>query len=122
MTKILYVDDIDFCDGMLERRLIRRGFNCIRARDGAQAIKIAHVEMPDLILMDLAMPVMDGWEATKRIKASDQTKHIPIIALSALVSMIEEKAEAFAVGCDDCQEKPIELPLLLEKMNRLLSH
>ncbi|MCV6639073.1 response regulator [Candidatus Albibeggiatoa sp. nov. NOAA] len=117
--KILYVDDNEMSDGMVERRLIRRGFNCVRAMDGQQAVDFAHRELPDLILMDMSLPVKTGWDATREIKEAEDTKHIPIIALTAH-AMSVDREYALKAGCDDYQPKPVELPRLLEKIHKLL--
>jgi two-component system, cell cycle response regulator DivK len=87
--------------------------------DGGQGVAMAASEKPDLILMDMSLPVMDGWEATRRVKADDSTKSIPIIALTAH-ALVEDKEKAFAAGCDDFDTKPVELPRLLEKIKALL--
>jgi CheY-like chemotaxis protein len=116
--KILYVEDNDDNIYMLENRLKRAGFTVVIARDGAQGVDLANVEQPDLILMDLGLPVLDGWEATRRIKAAPETKHIPVIALTA-DAMTGEREKAIAAGCDDFDTKPVELPRLLEKIRAL---
>jgi two-component system, cell cycle response regulator DivK len=120
MAKILHVEDNTMNDGMLGRRLKRKGFEYVRAYDGEEAVQLAHSELPDLILMDMSLPVKDGWTATKEIKAAEKTQHIPIIALTAH-EMSGDREQALAAGCDDYDTKPIELPRLVEKMNRLLS-
>lgn len=117
--KILYVEDNDDNIYMLERRLKRAGFIVMIARDGAEGVAMAGAEQPDLILMDMGLPVLDGWEATRQIKAAPQTKHIPVIALTAN-AMTGDEAKAIAAGCDDFDTKPVELPRLLEKMQALL--
>ena len=116
--KILYVEDNDDNIYMLEKRLKRAGFSVLIARDGAQGVAMAASECPDLILMDLGLPVLDGWEATRRIKAAPQTKHIPVIALTAN-AMTGDKEKAIAAGCDDFDTKPVELPRLLGKIRAL---
>jgi len=116
--KILYVEDNDDNIYMLENRLKRAGFTVMIARDGAQGVAMAGAEQPDLILMDLSLPVLDGWEATRRIKAAPQTKHIPVIALTAN-AMTGDKEKAMAAGCDDFDTKPVELPRLLGKIQAL---
>lgn len=116
---ILYVEDNDDNIYMLENRLKRAGFTVLIARDGAQGVAMALAEMPDLILMDMSLPVLDGWEATRQIKAAPQTKHIPVIALTAS-AMDSDKEKAFAVGCDDFDTKPVELPRLLGKIRALV--
>ena len=116
--KILYVEDNDDNIYMLEKRLKRAGFTVVIARDGAQGVDLANIEQPDLILMDLGLPVLDGWEATRRIKAAPETKHIPVIALTA-DAMTGEREKAIAAGCDDFDTKPVEMPRLLEKIRAL---
>ena len=117
--KILYVEDNDDNIYMLEKRLKRAGFDVLIARDGAQGVAMAAAELPDLILMDLGLPVLDGWEATRQIKAAPQTKHIPVIALTAN-AMTGDKEKAIAAGCDDFDTKPVELPRLLGKIQALV--
>jgi CheY-like chemotaxis protein len=116
--KILYVEDNDDNIFMLKNRLTRAGFTVIIANDGAQGVAIAFSERPDLILMDLSLPVLDGWEATRQIKAAPDTKHIPVIALTAH-AMAGDREKALAAGCDDFDTKPIELPRLLAKIKAL---
>jgi two-component system, cell cycle response regulator DivK len=117
--KILYVEDNDDNIYMLEKRLKRAGFTVMIARDGAQGVAMAAAELPDLILMDLGLPVLDGWEATRRIKAAPQTKHIPVIALTAN-AMTGDREKAVAAGCDDSDTKPVDLPRLLGKIQALV--
>ena len=119
MTKILYVEDNEDNVYMLSRRLRRNGHEVIVAADGEQGLAMARAEAPALILMDLRLPVMDGWEATRRLKATPETRDIPIIALSAHV-LTGDKEKALAAGCDDYDTKPVNLPRLLEKMAALL--
>ena len=119
MAKILYVEDNEDNVYMLTRRLRRNGHEVIVAADGEQGLAMARAEAPALILMDLSLPVMDGWEATRRLKATPETRDIPIIALSAHV-MTGDKEKALAAGCDDYDTKPVNLPRLLEKMAALL--
>ena len=116
--KILYVEDNDDNIFMLKNRLTRAGFTVIIATDGAQGVAMALSERPDLILMDLSLPVLDGWEATRQIKAAADTKHIPVIALTAN-AMAGDREKALAAGCDDYDTKPIELPRLLGKIKAL---
>ena len=116
--KILYVEDNEDNIYMLERRLKRAGFDVVIARDGAQGVAMAAAELPELILMDMGLPVLDGWEATSQIKAAQQTKHIPVIALTAN-AMSGDREKALAAGCDDFDTKPVELPRLLAKMQAL---
>lgn len=117
--KILYVEDNDDNIYMLEKRLTRAGFSVMIARDGAQGVAMALAELPDLILMDMSLPVLDGWEATRQIKAAPQTKHIPVIALTAS-AMSSDKEKAMVAGCDDFDTKPVELPRLLGKIQALV--
>ena len=116
--KILYVEDNDDNIFMLKNRLIRAGHTVVVATDGAQGVAMASSERPDMILMDLSLPVLDGWEATRRIKTARDTKHIPVIALTAN-AMAGDREKALAAGCDDYDTKPIELPRLLEKIKDL---
>ena len=118
MSKILLVEDNDLNRDMLSRRLKRRGFEVILATDGKEGLDRAS-ENPDLILMDMSLPVMDGWEATRRIKAQDETKKIPVIALTAH-AMSGDREKTLEAGCDDYDTKPIELPRLLKKIREIL--
>jgi two-component system cell cycle response regulator DivK len=113
--RILYVEDNDDNVYMLKNRLTRAGFTVIVATDGAQGVAMATSEQPDLILMDLTLPDIDGEEATRRIKGDPATKHIPVIALTAN-AMPGDREKALAAGCDDFDTKPVELPRLLEKI------
>ena len=119
MTKILLVEDNEMNRDMLSRRFERKGYTVAIAVDGQQAVDAALADPPALILMDMSLPVLDGWEATRRIKADSRTKHIPIIALTAHAMQGDEQ-KAKDAGCDDYDVKPVELPRLLEKMERLL--
>jgi CheY-like chemotaxis protein len=119
MAKILLVEDNEMNRDMLSRRLIRKGFDVVMAVDGEQAIALAQSELPDLILMDMSLPVIDGWEATRRVKAADTTSKIPIIALTAH-AMAGDREKTLNAGCDDYDTKPIEMPRLLEKIETLL--
>ncbi len=119
MAKILLVEDNEMNRDMLSRRLTRRGYTVVIAEDGQQGVDMATSERPDLILMDMSLPVMDGWEATRRIKESGATTSIPVIALTAH-AMSEDRDQALAAGCEDFDTKPVELDRLLEKINRLL--
>jgi CheY-like chemotaxis protein len=121
MAKILLVEDNEMNRDMLSRRLARRGFDVVIAADGEQAVAMAHSEAPALILMDISLPIFDGWEATRRIKAAPDTKAIPIIALTAH-AMAGDREKSLEAGCDDYDTKPIELPRLLEKITALLEH
>jgi CheY-like chemotaxis protein len=116
--RILYVEDNDDNIYMLKNRLTRAGFTVIIATDGAQGVAIAASEQPDLILMDLTLPNIDGEEATRRIKADPATRNIPVIALTAN-AMPEDREKALAAGCDDFDTKPVELPRLLDKIRAL---
>ena len=120
MTKILYVEDNDDNVYMLRSRLTRAGFTVIVAGDGEQGVAMATSEAPALILMDLSLPVLDGWEATRRLKAAPETATIPIVALSAH-AMEGERARALASGCDDFDTKPVEFARLLDKIRTLLA-
>jgi len=116
--KILYVEDNDDNVYMLRNRLTRAGFTVVIATDGVQGVAMAGSERPDLIIMDLTLPDMDGWEATRRIKADPATKHIPVVALTAN-AMEGDREKALAAGCDDFDTKPVELPRLLNKIRAL---
>jgi CheY-like chemotaxis protein len=120
MAKILLVEDNEMNRDMLSRRLMRKGFEVVMAVDGGEAVTMAEGERPDLILMDMSLPVIDGWEATRRVKAAETTGHIPIIALTAH-AMAGDREKALGAGCDDYDTKPIEMPRLLEKIDALLA-
>jgi two-component system cell cycle response regulator DivK len=119
MAKVLLVEDNEMNRDMLSRRLARRGFEVVMAVDGEQGVQMAKEERPDLILMDMSLPVLDGWGATRQIKADSSTQSIPLIALTAH-AMAGDRDKALQAGCDDYDTKPIELPRLLSKMERLL--
>jgi CheY-like chemotaxis protein len=119
MTRILYVEDNEDNVYMLTRRLERAGFEVVVAADGEQGVEMARAKRPDLILMDLSLPVLDGWEATRRLKAAEATRAIPIIALSAH-AMPGDREKALEAGCDDYDAKPVKLPSLLAKIRALL--
>jgi CheY-like chemotaxis protein len=119
MTKILLVEDNEMNRDMLSRRLIRKGYEVVMALDGRQAVEMAAGENPDLIIMDMSLPVIDGWEATRQVKAAPETRAIPVIALTAH-AMAGDREKAIEAGCDDYDTKPIELPRLLEKITSLL--
>jgi CheY-like chemotaxis protein len=104
---------------MLTRRLIRKGFEVLVAPDGQQGLALARSAIPDLILMDMSLPVLDGWEATRQLKATPETQHIPVIALTAH-AMSGDREKALEAGCDDYDTKPIEFPALLTKIELLL--
>lgn len=120
MPKILLVEDNEMNRDMLLRRLKRRGFDVAIAIDGGQGVDMATSEAPDLILMDMSLPVLDGWEATRRIKAAPETHSIPIIALTAH-AMSGDREKCLDAGCDDYDTKPVEFPRLLEKIQSLIS-
>lgn len=119
MPKILLVEDNEMNRDMLSRRLARKGYEVVIAVDGGQGVDMARSEKPDLILMDMSLPVKDGWTATRELKAAEDTKQIPIIALTAH-AMSGDREQALAAGCDDYDTKPIELPRLLGKIETLL--
>lgn len=119
MVKILLVEDNELNRDMLSRRLIRYGFDVALAVDGIESILLAKSETPDLILMDMSLPVMDGWEATQKLKADPETQHIPVIALTAH-AMGDDKQKAMKAGCDDYDTKPVELSRLLTKIAKFL--
>jgi CheY-like chemotaxis protein len=120
MTKILLVEDNEMNRDMLSRRLIRSGFEVITAVNGEEGLGLASSESPDLILLDLSLPVLDGWEVARRLKVDTSTFRIPIIALTAR-AMAQDKESALAAGCDDYDTKPVELQRLLEKIKTLLT-
>lgn len=115
MYKILLVEDNEMNRDMLSRRLLRKGYEVIMAMDGQQGVDAARSESPDLILMDMSLPILDGWNATRQLKASPETKEIPIIALTAH-AMATDRDQAFEAGCDDFDTKPVEWNRLLEKI------
>jgi len=119
MTKILLVEDNEMNRDMLSRRLTRNGYEVAIAIDGQQGVDMAASEAPDIILMDMSLPVIDGWEATRRVKAAEATKAIPIIALTAH-AMVGDREKAIEAGCTDYDTKPIDLPRLLGKIQALL--
>jgi CheY-like chemotaxis protein len=120
MAKILLVEDNEMSRDMLSRRLQRRGHDVVVAVDGVQALELAGSEQPALILMDMSLPVLDGWEATRRLKADEATRAIPVIALTAH-AMSGDKAKALEAGCDDYDVKPVEFARLSAKIETLLS-
>lgn len=120
MAKILLVEDNEMNRDMLSRRLARNGFEVVMAVNGQEGVAMATSETPDLILMDMSLPVLDGWDATRQLKANPDTAGIPVIALTAH-AMPSDKEKALAAGCDDFDTKPIELPRLLEKMKALMA-
>jgi two-component system cell cycle response regulator DivK len=119
MPKILLVEDNEMNRDMLSRRLQRRGYRIVTAENGEQGLSLARVEAPDLILMDITLPEMDGWEVSRLLKADESTRHIPIIALTARV-LRSDQAKAFEVGCDDYDTKPVDFARLTEKIGNLL--
>jgi CheY-like chemotaxis protein len=120
MSKILLVEDNEMNRDMLSRRLRRRGFEVLVAGDGAAAIELVSAERPDLVLMDMSLPVLDGWEASRRIKSTPATRDIPIIALTAH-AMASDREKSLQAGCDDYDTKPVDFPRLLDKIDRLLA-
>jgi CheY-like chemotaxis protein len=120
MKKILLVEDNEMNRDMLSRRLERKGYDVVVAVDGQDGVDRAARELPDLVLMDMSLPVLDGWEATRRLKATPATGHIPIIALTAH-AMAGDREHAMGAGCDDYDTKPIDLPRLLTKIESLLA-
>jgi len=119
VARILLVEDNEMNRDMLSRRLVRNGYEVVLATGGQQGLDMALSERPDLILMDMSLPVIDGWEATRRIKANDATRRIPIIALTAH-AMAGDREKALEVGCDDYDTKPIEISRLVGKIAALL--
>jgi two-component system cell cycle response regulator DivK len=119
MAKVLLVEDNETNRDMLSRRLIRRGFEVVFAVDGKQGVDLARSEKPDIILMDMSLPVMDGWEATRCVKADAATRSVPVIGLTAH-AMSGDREKAIEAGCDDYDTKPVELDRLIGKMERLL--
>jgi two-component system, cell cycle response regulator DivK len=119
MATILLVEDNEMNRDMLSRRLERKGYHLIMAVDGAEGVAKAESELPDLILMDMSLPILDGWEATRRLKSNAQTRHIPIIAQTAH-AMAGDREKCLDAGCDDYATKPVELHILLEKIEALI--
>jgi CheY-like chemotaxis protein len=119
MPKILIVEDNEMNRDMLSRRLARQGFEIALAIDGKQGVEMAAREKPDLILMDMSLPVMNGWEATEKVKSNPATKDIPVIALTAH-AMSEDRDKCIAAGCNDFDTKPVDLPRLVEKIKALI--
>jgi CheY-like chemotaxis protein len=120
MPKILLVEDNEMNRDMLSRRLLRKGYQVVLALDGQSGLETTQTELPDLVLMDMSLPLLDGWEATRRLKADPDTRHIPVIALTAH-AMSSDREKALEAGCDDYDTKPVELPRLLTKIEALLS-
>lgn len=119
MTTILIVEDNEMNRDMLSRRLVRKGYEVLIATDGKAGVDLARTASPDLVLMDMSLPLVDGWEATRRMKADEALRHIPVIALTAH-AMANDRDKAIEAGCDDYDTKPIELPRLLAKIDALL--
>ena len=119
MATILLVEDNEMNYDMLSRRLRRKGYDVLIATDGQAGVEMARAEMPALILMDMSLPVLDGWEATRQLKAAAETRAIPIIALTAH-AMAGDRDQALAAGCDDYDSKPVEFDRLLDKINTLV--
>ncbi|MCA9924482.1 MAG: response regulator [Anaerolineales bacterium] len=119
MIKILLVEDNELNRDMLSRRLKRRGYDVVVAEDGAAGITMAHAEAPDLILMDMSLPIVDGWEATRQLKADERTRRIPIIAQTAH-AMRGDREKCMEAGCDDYTTKPVQMPQLVAKIEALL--
>jgi two-component system, cell cycle response regulator DivK len=120
VTRLLIVEDNEMNRDMLCRRLARRGYEVLVACDGMQGIEVARNQQPDLILMDLSLPEMDGWTATRMLKSETSTRHIPVVALTAH-AMETDRKKALAAGCDAFDTKPVEIGRLIEIMNRLLT-
>ena len=120
MKKILLVEDNEMIQEMLSKRLDRKGYQVLVAHNGAQGVEMAHAEQPALILMDMSLPVLDGWQATRQLKAASDTSHIPIIALTAH-AVAEIREQTLQVGCDDYEIKPVNFAQLLAKMEALLN-
>ncbi len=121
MAKILLVEDNDWNRDMLSRRLLRKQFEVVVAADGEEGLEKVRSDRPDVILMDMSLPVLDGWEATRRLKADPETRGIPVLALTAH-AMTEDRQKAFDAGCDDYDTKPVEFPRLLRKIADLLAN
>ena len=121
MAKILLVEDNEMNRDMLSRRLARRGFDVVLAEDGLDGVVKAEAERPDLILMDMSLPVLDGWAATRRIKDAEATREIPVVALTAH-ALSTDRQKALDAGCDDYDTKPIDMGRLLGKLEKLLNH
>ena len=119
MTRVLYVEDNEDNVYVMQSRLTRKGYTVLIASDGAEGVSMATTEQPEVILMDLSLPVLDGWEATRRLKAGAGTRHIPVIALTAH-AMTGDREKALAAGCDDFDTKPVELARLIDKIQALV--
>ena len=121
MAKVLLVEDDEMNRDMLARRLVRRGFEVVSALNGKQGVDLARSEKPDIILMDMSLPIMDGWEATRCVKSDDATRSVPVIALTAR-AMSGDREKAIEAGCDDYDTKPVEFDRLIGKIERLLGN
>jgi two-component system cell cycle response regulator DivK len=119
MPKILLIEDNEMNRDMLSKRLERKGYGVVMAIDGHRGISAAEEEAPDLILMDMNLPEIDGWEATRRLKSQETTRHVPVIALTAH-AMVSDRQKALEAGCDDYETKPVEFQRLLSKIQALL--
>jgi two-component system, cell cycle response regulator DivK len=119
MPRILLVEDNELNRDMLSRRLMRRGYEVITANDGRHGLSAARSEAPDLILMDMSLPEIDGWEATRQLKSDEATRHIPVIALTAH-AMVSDRYKALEAGCDDYDTKPVEFQRLVAKIESIL--
>ncbi|MCL2931427.1 MAG: response regulator [Trichodesmium sp. MAG_R03] len=119
MVKILLVEDNEMNRDMLSRRLMRKNFEVIIAIDGIEGVEMSISEAPDIILMDMSLPVLDGWQATQKIKANSQSKNIPVIAMTAH-AMVGDQEKCLQAGCDDYDTKPVEFPRLLDKIKNLI--
>jgi len=120
MLKILIVEDNEVSRDMLSRRFQRRGYSVVTAEDGGQGYSLACSEIPDVILMDISLPEMDGWEVTRLLKANEATRQVPIIALTAHI-LVDDRAKAFEAGCDDYETKPVDFGRLIEKIENLVT-
>lgn len=120
MPRILIVEDNEDNLDMISRRLERRGFQIVAARNGEEGVQCAHDQMPDIVLMDIDLPIMDGYEATRQIKASPATRHIPVVALTAN-AMVGDMEKTLAAGCDAYESKPVDFPHLMETLHRFLN-
>jgi CheY-like chemotaxis protein len=120
MPKILLIEDNEMNRDMLSRRLQRKGYQVVLAVDGQSGVEMAQTQGPDLVLMDMSLPVLDGWEATRRLKLDAATRHIPVVALTAH-AMSSDRAKALEAGCDDYDIKPVDLQRLLGKIEALLN-
>jgi CheY-like chemotaxis protein len=121
MARILLVEDNEMNRDMLSRRLSRKGYQVLIAADGMQGVELAQTEQPDLILMDMSLPVLDGWQATRQIRAQSATRTIPIIALTAH-ALSGDREKSLDAGCDEYETKPVDFPRLMEKIEALLNH